>query len=223
METLSRMVLELYRSARALPVLKFHEHAHGIVREAVRCSGRASDSTNELHTLALLLPHILEAQAINRLIRSLTGEPNTVGPAMLGRWAVASPYGTIVAYDDEFVSLMHIEWPAWDPPTLPRAILGIVSEPGVHIYQGGMVAIRIERVDSVSILFARATQHRRNRLTPAEYSVAAGIARGATYKEVARDLGLSPATVRNHIHAAYTKLGTHNKAALARCVVDAYA
>ena len=43
---------------------------------------------------------------------------------------------------------------------------------------------------------------------------------GATYKEIARECNVSPATVWNRLHAAYAKLGVRNKKALARALAD---
>lgn len=53
------------------------------------------------------------------------------------------------------------------------------------------------------------------RLTPAERQVAVMAAEGLSYKIIARDLGKSPATVRNQLHAVYQKLGVANRTALA--------
>ncbi|KAB8064478.1 helix-turn-helix domain-containing protein [Janthinobacterium violaceinigrum] len=52
-------------------------------------------------------------------------------------------------------------------------------------------------------------------LTPAERLVAAMAAEGLPYKSIARELGKSPATVRNQLHAIYQKLGVGNRTALA--------
>ena len=53
------------------------------------------------------------------------------------------------------------------------------------------------------------------RLTKAEQKVANLLANGATYKEVAAELGSSPATIRNHAHRIYAKLKVDRKAGLA--------
>jgi DNA-binding NarL/FixJ family response regulator len=53
------------------------------------------------------------------------------------------------------------------------------------------------------------------RLTPAEQLVAARAAEGLPYKSIARELGKSPATVRNQLHAIYQKLDVGNRTALA--------
>ncbi len=52
-------------------------------------------------------------------------------------------------------------------------------------------------------------------LTPAERQVAAMAAAGMPYKIIARQLGKSPATVRNQLHAVYQKLDVPNRTALA--------
>jgi predicted transcriptional regulator len=38
---------------------------------------------------------------------------------------------------------------------------------------------------------------------------------GASYKEIARDLGIAPTTARHHLREIYRKLGVSDKAALA--------
>ena len=48
-------------------------------------------------------------------------------------------------------------------------------------------------------------------LTPRETEVLHHVAAGLQNKEVARNLGLSLATVRNHVHNILVKLGVHSK------------
>ena len=52
-------------------------------------------------------------------------------------------------------------------------------------------------------------------LTPREVEIARRFSEGLTYKEIARQLHISPTTVRSHIQILYTKLGVANKAELA--------
>lgn len=53
-------------------------------------------------------------------------------------------------------------------------------------------------------------------LSRREREVAAAYAAGEGYKAIARNLGLSPATVRSHLLAIFRKLGVHNKIELRR-------
>ncbi len=52
-------------------------------------------------------------------------------------------------------------------------------------------------------------------LTSREVQILASIARGATNKEVAADLGISPRTVQKHLEHIYDKLGVHRRTAAA--------
>lgn len=52
-------------------------------------------------------------------------------------------------------------------------------------------------------------------LTTAERVVAELASTGASYKDIANQLGRSPATIRNQLHSIYAKLGVKNKAELA--------
>ncbi|MCW7537356.1 LuxR C-terminal-related transcriptional regulator [Aquabacterium sp. A7-Y] len=51
-------------------------------------------------------------------------------------------------------------------------------------------------------------------LTPREVAVALAYASGSSCKAVARCLDVSPGTVKAHLHAAFRKLGVHNKVEL---------
>ena len=48
-------------------------------------------------------------------------------------------------------------------------------------------------------------------LTPREYQVALLVARGLSNKEVARALGLSPGTIKVHVHNLFLKLRATNR------------
>ena len=52
-------------------------------------------------------------------------------------------------------------------------------------------------------------------LTPRECTAATLYAEGRSYKEIARDMGISPATVRNFLQHTYSKLHVRDKAELA--------
>ncbi|MGH2378353.1 MAG: response regulator transcription factor [Candidatus Limnocylindria bacterium] len=52
-------------------------------------------------------------------------------------------------------------------------------------------------------------------LSPREVTVAQLVARGLTNEEIARELGLSPLTVKKHLERLYAKVGVGNRTALA--------
>ena len=57
-------------------------------------------------------------------------------------------------------------------------------------------------------------------LTLRERSIVNGVAHGLTFKEIAKQIGLAPSTVSNHLYRVYDKLGVHSRAALAKLVHD---
>jgi DNA-binding CsgD family transcriptional regulator len=68
-----------------------------------------------------------------------------------------------------------------------------------------------ERAEGGELAIPAAT---RSRLTAAEIRVAQAVATGATNKEVAADLHLSPRTVEHHLASVYRKLGVRTRTAL---------
>lgn len=65
------------------------------------------------------------------------------------------------------------------------------------------------------------TQHEDGLPPPRELSAALLYAQGQSYKEVARSLGLTPATVRTYLRQVYGQLGVSNKVALANALQSA--
>ncbi len=77
----------------------------------------------------------------------------------------------------------------------------------------------------VELLATGETAHRRGdgtreRLTPQEFQIAHMLAAGATTREAAGRLFLSPKTVEYHLRSVYGKLGVSSRAALATAMVD---
>ena len=52
-------------------------------------------------------------------------------------------------------------------------------------------------------------------LTPRQRAVCEALARGLSNKEIARDLGISPATVKDHVHAILRELGLRSRSEVA--------
>ena len=50
-----------------------------------------------------------------------------------------------------------------------------------------------------------------DRLTPREREILSLLAQGQLYKEIALQLGISPSTVRAHLHAVYGKLAVRSR------------
>lgn len=172
--------------------------------------------SEEEHSLAeFLMPHLIEAGRINRLFWL-----NQLSAAVLvkrGARAIGGWEGMLYSYDEAFVSTVRMEWPEWVPPLLPKQLLISLRTSSLRRFTGHRIAVGASIIGDMLFLQVR-QRSSVDELTPAERGVANLIAHGQPYKEVARKLGVSVATVRNQLHSIYQKLGINNKAALAQCL-----
>ncbi|QJI29048.1 helix-turn-helix transcriptional regulator [Pseudomonas sp. ADAK18] len=153
-----------------------------------------------------LMLHLVAAVSANQ-IRTLVAMRETLTSPRNLALAVCDQRGVLQCAEGGFVDLLLSEWPQWSGPTLPVTL----DERG---HDGKQVQIEASAVGNQFLLAARINRGL-PQLSPRENDVAQGFGEGKTYKEVARDLGLSPNTVRHHIRAIYSKLGVKDKARIA--------
>jgi DNA-binding CsgD family transcriptional regulator len=133
---------------------------------------------------------------------------------------LVSARGRVLYASPEALSLVGDRCRGWDANYLPGELGTLTLRSGRHHLAGwGMVAEitelahrRGQPVFGLALRPAVVT----DRLTARERQVAEEIANGFTHKEIARLLGLSPATVRNHTQTILTKLGVHSRSTLSR-------
>lgn len=156
-----------------------------------------------------LINHLIEAGSINRMLWLPKDESLSTGTA------VATLGGAVLAHDPGYCTCIHAEWPgqktAWLPPLLMDSLKNTLESR----YIGKRITIHGEVKDNVLVLHA-SQNSTTSRITKAQQNVASLLVRGLSYKEIAKELGVSPATVRNHVHAVYKKLGVRNKVELAQ-------
>jgi DNA-binding CsgD family transcriptional regulator len=113
-------------------------------------------------------------------------------------------------------------WPRWKGDNLPEQLACLVGRPGTHVLPDRDLVVSVEpSTGSQNMDLCRLTLRRLNRfdlLTRREREVARALAGGKSAKEVARNLGLAPATVRNQTQSIYQKLQVDNRAELAAAV-----
>lgn len=159
-----------------------------------------------------LTPHLIEANRISRLV-SLQGGSFAGVPEDAARpWALVSARdGGLLEVNAAFVELARREWPDWHngqlPATLRRHLQDTVD------FAGREISISISSVDDYRLLVPR-LRHPAERLGARETLVLQRYAAGRSYRDIAAELGTSPATVRNQLARIYRRLGVHNKAEL---------
>jgi DNA-binding CsgD family transcriptional regulator len=171
---------------------------------------RAIDSAHfteaEGQVVQRLVPHLVEAIQLSRALHG--------AEAGQGRLAIVSFSGGLHYCSPAFEALLQLEWPEWRPPHLPRAMLAALACGAARRYQGRHVLFTATVVGE-RLLLRGCRQFRFEQLAPREREVARLFGRGQSYKEIARDLDLAPATVRNTVQRVYQKLAVGSKAQLA--------
>ena len=168
-------------------------------------TGRMKRSMSVRHLIGSahqVLPHLLLANSMNRRLQ--TGE---AGPAC----AVAALDGVLLSASPAALSLLSAAWPDWNPPHLPKPLTAALQTS--RQFDLGTLSVSVSM--SRQLLFLRLSRRAALSLSPAEQRVATMAVAGAAYKEIARECGVSLSTVRNQLHAVYTKLGVRNKTELA--------
>jgi DNA-binding CsgD family transcriptional regulator len=133
---------------------------------------------------------------------------------------LANANGRILVASPDALRFVRDRWPGWNGLALPSDINAAPSLAGRRRLADLGVVIDRRELDNRSgqPLFGITLRpiNPCDRLTQRERQIAGEIASGLTYKEIARRLALSPATVRNHTQAILAKLNIHSKATLSR-------
>lgn len=166
------------------------------------------------HAANLLLPHIIQARKINRRLST-----NLSGASEDSSTALANFNGCLHFVEPKAIQLLQREWKQWTPPLLPRQLIDTLRQEKEKIFIGASIAVKAAVQGNMICLVISPRADNKSSLTAAEYRAARLAAEGLQYKEIARQLGVSPATVRNQLHSAYTKLGVSNKTALAAALL----
>lgn len=158
-----------------------------------------------------LMPHIADAHRVARL-RGMLDDAG--GPRRC--WAVADERGYLREAPPAFVDFLRTHWPGWHGSRLPDALLPAVRD-AVPVRAGQQRVVITPRggFRYIEVPYACAVDS----LTAREREIALRYAQGASHSAIASALGLSAATVRNHLAHCYRKLSVCNKAELVRRVL----
>lgn len=165
-------------------------------------------SAADMSLLELMAPHLSAALdiALAGQLAALRNPERTVLLATDGM-------GSLRAAEPGSLDLLRGEWPSWTGPLLPPPLVSRIAARQPE-YLGRHVHASI-RWASDNVFVSMRRREPRDLLTKQERAVATAYATGRSYREVAEELGLAPATVRHHLRSAYVKLGVSDKAAFA--------
>jgi DNA-binding CsgD family transcriptional regulator len=164
--------------------------------------------------LTALLPHMLESLKINQC--SLAGtSPGSERSSKVGATALVDLRGVFLHCGQRFLELLRRQWTDWSEPRVPEELLSSLRQDRPVRIAEGTVSISVRPCGSALLLTAKELSSV-DMLSPRELEIARKFATGSSYKQIASELVLSPATVRNLLQSAYRKLAVSDKAALAR-------
>lgn len=133
--------------------------------------------------------------------------------------ALVDARGDFVYLGARFGALLQQLFPHWDGTALPAALqqatrhLPIETSVGRRRFSA--------RACGELVVLNVAAQRRAPVLAPRELNVALLYANGRSHKEIARQTGLSPATVRTYLREAYRRLGVSDKIHLGQALGNA--
>lgn len=180
----------------------------------IRSDADRQYSDRDSTLLKALWPHITQALTINRLLQLDRLYLDAGRARAQSALAVVDRKGAIYHAEPSFEAMLRKEWPHWSGGTLDAHLVASVERAAEWRYRGEAITLEFRRASDLFFVKAREL-NAFDRLSPREGEVARSFSRGESHKEIARRLGLSPATVRNHLQVVYRKLGVDDKGALA--------
>jgi DNA-binding CsgD family transcriptional regulator len=183
----------------------------------MRGSDEGPFSEDERLLVQALVPHLHHARIANQIERA--GDVLDAGLRASYHSFVCTSDGLIVAAEAEAMTMLLREWPSWQAGRLPAPLVEAIAEASrtgePAMFRGKRLVSRVHphldrtlvRVRGPSVV---------DSLGQRELTVAERYAAGASYKEIAQSLQLSPSTVSNQLSVVFAKLGVSNKSELAR-------
>jgi DNA-binding CsgD family transcriptional regulator len=172
-----------------------------------RADADSQFSHAEMAVVEQLTPHLLQAIKINRRVVS-------VGDAAVGAPAIAALDGHLRYAAQGLIGLLRSEWPAWRGDKLPAELMAALRASPALRYEGERIEAGARLSGEVLILQVKPLSALTG-LSAREATAAKLYGAGMSTKEIARQMHISPNTVRNFIQRVYKKLNVNDKAALA--------
>lgn len=158
-----------------------------------------------------LMPHLIESHRQNRRA--------VIHQALLRAWeaqhstALVDGRGVLYHAEQAFIQLLARNWPEWRGAKAPEPLVERLVQRDSWELSTATDLIRCAPLGDLYLLVGTESNVLRE-LTTRERQVATRFSEGFTYREIADQLSLSPATVRNYIARIYQKLDVGNKTEL---------
>jgi DNA-binding CsgD family transcriptional regulator len=180
-----------------------------------RADGDHQYANSEVRLVQAVFPHLMQALTINRA-SNLPARADAANPRA-NAVGVADLAGTILHCEPGLAPLRRREWPGWRAVHVPPRLWADVV--AGQVYRGHAIVALGEHVQSTVFIRVR-ERCLADTLSARELEVARQLAQGCTHKHVARALGISPTTARNHMQRINEKLGAHNAAEVTARVLE---
>lgn len=164
-----------------------------------------------------LMPHYIAALNRNKIAPWIRDAAHALNyPAA----AILDPEGGLRYVTDYFGEMLRREWPDWRGPELPEPLRAQLDAPANGQFSGKHIAAKITLRQHMPLIQLR-SKLLADQLSEQQMKVAHHTADGLSFKEIARLMDLSPATVRYYLTNIYRKLGIKNKIELAEIMRQA--
>ena len=179
-----------------------------------RGPGQPSFSDDEAQLFRHLIKHVVQLWYFG-----LQTELSQKSGSDISRSALVRLDGQLLYAGPEICTFFKLEWADWDGMTLPQVLLkNLPLLPQTVKLKLGSVSLTMHGEHMLVTNLDAA--HSTLKLSPREQRVAFLFASGLTYKQISKQLGLSPATVRTYLRNAYIRLGVSNKTQLNKFLVS---
>jgi DNA-binding CsgD family transcriptional regulator len=158
-----------------------------------------------------LMPHFYQALQINRTVQGLG--MLSEGLDAQSRLALIDQSGFVYFAQPGFLELLHSEWSELDEFFVPDPLMAALRAGDGKPFIGRRIRCDSQSAGELIVLYAKRSSAL-DCLSPRQHEIARLYAVGHSYKEIARRLRLSPATVRNHLAAIFRTLAISTKGEL---------